>query len=281
MKNCYICKSENFTKKEGVVRDKPDLQVLQCKNCDLVFLSEIDHITNETYEKSGMHEETLTPIDEWLKDTEKDDQRRLDFLKDEIVNKSILDFGTGAAGFLLKAKDFAQNCEGIELEKRVHEYWGSNLMLHKNLDEVDKKYDLITAFHVFEHLKDPRLILKQLMSKLNDNGKIVIEVPNSDDALLTLYNSEFKNFTYWSKHLFLFNAHNLKVLGQQAGLKVISIMQYQRYPLSNHMYWLSEESPGGHKHWAFLDSPEISSAYAKSLGAIGKCDTIIAFFEQY
>lgn len=102
-------------------------------------------------------------------------------------------------------------------------------------------------FHVVEHLPDPRAILKTLASMLAKNGRMVIEVPSSEDVLLTLYDSDaFQRFTYWCQHLYLFNAETLRRLAEQAGLRIVSIQQYQRYPLSNHLYWLSQDKPGGH-----------------------------------
>ena len=143
-----------------------------------------------------------------------------------------------------------------------------------------KKIDLITAFHVIEHLQDPRKILENLKKFLSLEGFIVVEVPSASDALLLLYECEaFQNFTYWSQHLYLFNAKTLETLVQQSGLKVISIQQYQRYPLSNHLYWLSKGKPGGHKFWSFLDSPLLQQAYADTLARIGRCDTLIAHLE--
>jgi hypothetical protein len=106
-------------------------------------------------------------------------------------------------------------------------------------------------------------------------------VPNADDALLTLFESEaFQRFTYWSQHLFLFNADALRRLVAQAGLRLVSVQQYQRYPLSNHLHWLSRAQPGGHQQWSFLDTPALREAYAASLAAIGKCDTLIAHIER-
>ena len=141
-------------------------------------------------------------------------------------------------------------------------------------------YDLITAFHVVEHLSDPIAVLKTLAAKLSKNGRMIVEVPSSEDALLTLYDSSaFQHFTYWSQHLFLFNAETLRRLAKQAGLRIVSIQQYQRYPLSNHLHWLSQGKPGGHKKWAFLDSPELKTAYANALASVAKCDTLIAHLE--
>lgn len=132
-------------------------------------------------------------------------------------------------------------------------------------------------FHVLEHLIDPVNVLETLRSTLSENGKLIIEVPNSNDALLTLYNSKsFSEFTYWSCHLYLFNPSTLKTVIEKAGYKVNYIKQIQRYPLSNHLYWLSKELPGGHQKWGFLDSVELHSQYENQLAALGICDTLIA-----
>ena len=140
---------------------------------------------------------------------------------------------------------------------------------------------MITAFHVVEHLKDPREIIQQLLSKLNPQGRLVIEVPNSDDALLTLYEcNNFQKFTYWSPHLYLFNMNTLAKLAEQTGCKVLSVQQHQRYPLSNHLYWLSYGLPGGHQNFNFIDSDLLNQAYKNSLAAVERCDTLIAYLEN-
>ena len=105
----------------------------------------------------------------------------------------------------------------------------------------------------------------------------MLEVPSSSDALLALYEcEEFQNFTYWSQHLYLFNATTLEILAQQAKLKIFSIQQFQRYPLSNHLYWLRHGTRDGHKLWGILDSTSLQVAYANALASIGQCDTLIA-----
>ena len=182
---------------------------------------------------------------------------------------------------MLKAKALAAIAEGVELERRVREHWQDHIMMYPDVESVGtNRYDVITGFHVIEHLTDPRTMLKTLGTKLAKNGRMVIEVPSSEDALLTLYVSEpFQKFTYWSQHLYLFGAEALRRLAEQAGLRIVSINQYQRYPLSNHLHWLSHSEPGGHAKWAFLDSPELTAAYASSLARIGKCDTLIAHLE--
>ncbi|PJZ70288.1 methyltransferase [Leptospira perolatii] len=280
---CYLCKTSDFVKRPGSVRGNKDLEVLECKNCGLVALSSVYHISESHYEDSGMHENAeLQSIESWLRITEADDVRRYNSLKENIIEKSVLDFGAGACGFLARASELAKKVSGVEPEKRVREYWNGKIELFASISELeDRKFDLITAFHVVEHLIDPADILSKLSNCLNDGGRIVIEVPNSEDALLTLFeNVPFQNFTYWSQHLYLFNATTLNLLAKKAKLKVTAIQQYQRYPLSNHLHWLSKGKPGGHVKWSFLDTPSLEQAYSSVLASLGKCDTIIAYLEK-
>jgi 2-polyprenyl-3-methyl-5-hydroxy-6-metoxy-1,4-benzoquinol methylase len=202
-------------------------------------------------------------------------------LKAALVNRRVLDFGSGAGGFLRMAQSVAAVAAGVEPERRVREHWADAMRLYACLEDAGDEYDVITAFHVVEHLPDPRATLTALGALLKTGGRLVIEVPSAEDALLTLYNSDaFQRFTYWSQHLFLFNAETLRRVAVQAGLRVISIQQLQRYPLSNHLCWLSRDRPGGHARWSFLDTPALTHAYAASLAAIGRCDTLIAYLER-
>jgi 2-polyprenyl-3-methyl-5-hydroxy-6-metoxy-1,4-benzoquinol methylase len=278
---CYLCKSDKFSNRTGSVRDNPDIDILECDNCGLVYLSSLEHIQDRHYEESGMHVDEAPNIDNWLKETEFDDKRRYDFVKEKITNKNVLDFGCGAGGFLEMAKQSACNVSGVELERFLQpSFQERKLNVFSNLSTAQKegqKYDVITAFHVIEHLKNPKEILKDLSQLLTENGEIIIEVPNSDDALLTLYESkDFQNFTYWSQHLFLFNKNTITELVKQAGLKLNWIKHVQRYPLSNHLYWMSKGEPGGQKSWSFLDNDKLTAEYESQLALIEKTDSLIA-----
>ncbi|MFL6601399.1 MAG: class I SAM-dependent methyltransferase [Steroidobacteraceae bacterium] len=278
---CYLCGCQEMRIRPGAVRDDPSLRILECGQCTLVTLSSFEHIAAGHYADSGMHGGAVPPMEAWLRDAEQDDQRRFEMLKVALVNRKALDFGCGAAGFVRKARSLAAEVVGVEPEHRVRDYWGGELKLCCSLQEAGTDYDLITAFHVLEHLPDPRTALRDLASRMAAGGQLIIEVPHSEDALLTLYSSEaFRRFTYWSQHLFLFNAETLRRLAVQAGLRVVSIRQLQRYPLSNHLYWLRHNRPGGHREWSFLDTPGLNAAYEASLAAIGKCDTIVAWLER-
>ena len=283
--SCYLCKSKNYLKRSGSVRDSLNLDILECSDCGLVYLSSLSHIKEGHYEESGMHNSEIN-IEKWLQECKKDDNRRYEFVKDKVVDKALLDFGCGAGGFIEIVKQYTRKVSGVELEKSLQtSFKKRNLNVFANLLEVQKeglKYDLITAFHVIEHLQNPKRVLKDLSSLLEENGEMIVEVPNSDDALLTLYeNIDFQNFSYWSQHLFLFNENTMTELIKQSGLRLNWIRHIQRYPLSNHLYWMAKGHPGGHKKWSYLDSDELNFEYEKQLANIGKTDSIIAGISKF
>ncbi|MEK6744572.1 MAG: class I SAM-dependent methyltransferase [Nitrospirota bacterium] len=278
---CYLCKSEELLVRPGSVRDNALLEIYECSACGLVFLSSFDHIHSGFYENSGMHGEK-PDRETWMRETAVDDERRFNVLRGSLEGRSVLDFGCGTGGFLLKAREVAAKVAGVEREHSLKPWFhNQKLDVFSSLEDVDGNFDIITLFHVLEHIPDPRTVLSTLGTKLNKNGIIIVEVPNANDALLTLYkSSSFSRFTYWSCHLFLFSQSTLPVLAEQSGLSVNYVKQIQRYPLSNHLYWLAHGKPGGHQTWSYLDSPELTNSYEKQLANIGACDTILASFSR-
>ncbi len=278
---CYLCGGKELQKRAGGVRDNPTLDVMECSGCGLVFLSSFAHVEEGFYEAGRMHDNEIdADLDAWIKETARDDDRRFRWLRALIPGKSILDFGCGAGMFLKRTIGIAKSVSGIEPEKRLKAHFDKQgLRVAHSLVELKERFDIITMFHVLEHLRDPVQVLKELSACLNENGEIIVEVPNANDALLTLYHSKpFSEFTYWSRHLFLYEESTLARLAEKAGLKVNYIKQVQRYTLANHLYWLAEGKPGGHKEWDFLDTVELNAAYEERLAAAGCCDTIVASF---
>ncbi len=76
----------------------------------------------------------------------------------------------GAGGFLRKVQTLATAVAGVELENRVREHWVDSILLYRSLEDVGGEYDLITSFHVVEHLLDLREMLKTLAKHLKVGG---------------------------------------------------------------------------------------------------------------
>ena len=143
-------------------------------------------------------------------------------------------------------------------------------------DAEDEYFDVITLFHVFEHLLEPLDALRVIHSKMVGGGRLVIEVPHANDFLITSLNLDaFKAFTFWSEHLILHTRESLEILLREAGFLDVCETAHQRYPLANHLYWLAEGKLGGHKEWPFLVNTELDSAYQSKLAQLDNTDTLI------
>lgn len=136
----------------------------------------------------------------------------------------------------------------------------------------------MVSFHVIEHLPNPLETLDEMKSKVRSGGTILIEVPHARDFLLTTLGCEaFKKFTLWSQHLVLHTKESLKRTLSYVGLSDIEVIGVQRYPLSNHLYWMSEGRPGGHKTpLSVMDSAALFDAYQGSLARMDATDTLVA-----
>ena len=120
--NCYLCNSTKFISRPGEVRDNLNVHVVECKKCGLVTLDDFLHITENHYEEGKMHAYQNT-MKEWKLETEIDDLRRFKKFKKNILGKNVLDFGCGNGGFLIKAFEFANLAQGLELETRVQDHY--------------------------------------------------------------------------------------------------------------------------------------------------------------
>lgn len=282
---CYLCGSNEALEVRGTVRDRPEIGIRKCVSCGLVFLDDFSHVHDAFYEDDYNAENH--PGQNWrqhLEDCRVDDERRLSQILPRIASRRYLDVGCGGGGVLVRAREHCSAVCGIEPQSR----WRTQLAelgldVRATLDDVPAAhFDVVTAFHVLEHVPDPLAFLAQLTAKLVPGGTLWIEVPSADDALLTLYECDaFSRFTYWSPHLFLFSPNTLRMLLRRAKLDADGlIQQFQRYPLSNHLHWLAKAKPGGHVAWASLDTPALTEAYASALAALGRCDTLIAIVQK-
>lgn len=277
MTECKLCKSKKIKLIKHGVRDNANIDVYKCQKCGLEFLSQCNQADEDFYAKGCMHSSYV--VENWLKNTYVDDKRRAEYLKELIKNKEVLDFGTGNGGFLIHSKSIAKAICGHEIDNSLIEHYAKHgLEVKNNLGNCENKFDVITMFHVLEHVENPQKVLQNLKKYLNKNGRLVIEVPNSEDALLTMYNSEaFKKITYWSCHLYAYNISNLKIILKNAGYKIKVIDFIQRYPYTNHVGWLKDKKAGGHR--VYKANKFVNLLYTHFLKLLHKTDTIIVIAE--
>ena len=184
--------------------------------------------------------------------------------------------------FLRNVKNY-KSLSGVELRKECINYIKNNIKkinISDNINSFDRKFDIITMFHVLEHIPYQIDTLKVLKSKLKNKGKIIIEVPHAEDFLILQEElKEFKNFTFWSEHLILHTYKSLKSILLKSGFKNINIQYYQRYNFSNHLGWFLKRKPGGHNFYKEIVSDRLNSSYCENLKKLGQTDTLIATAE--
>lgn len=280
VERCPICNNVEIKLIHKGTRDIKDIDVYECAECGTKFLSVLESGDYENGFMNGTSTMTKEDIQNRIKSTMADDQRRFDQMKVCCLGRSVLDFGCGFGGFLERIASVAGDCCGVELGIDERNYMGSQgIHAVASLEELEQQYDVITLFHVFEHLDDPIYWLKKIRNYVKKTGSVFIEVPNASDALLSIYNSrEFEDFTFWSAHLYLYTSKSLeKVINDSEEFEIVKKGQIQRYPLSNHLRWLAKGEPGGQNKWDMLNSDELNEAYANKLRELGVCDTL--FFE--
>ena len=278
-----IINKKKIIKLSNSTRDKK-IKVFQDTKSKVIFLEKCK--TNFQYYKSiKYHDNILVKKKIGLVKTFKgnikapilnDDKRRVMQHVKLLKNKKILDFGCGWGGFLKKTIK-AKSLSGVELRKECIFYIKKNIkkiLVSDNLNNLNEKYDIITMFHVLEHIPYQIETLKELKKKLTKNGKIIVEVPSANDLLLKL--KEFKKFTFWSEHLILHTENSLRKILKVSGFKKINIKYYQRYNFSNHLGWFIKRMPGGHDSYKNISDAKINKEYSDYLIRRKSTDTLIA-----
>ena len=258
-------------------RDSNEISVLEDSNTGVIYL---DWPENKVHKIN--YSNTRNTSNNFCLEDLHNTTSRINEVLPFVGNEKILDFGCGDGSFLNEISKFLgkKKCIGIEASENARLKLEENgISALQDLKDLDEKVSLICCFHVLEHLDQPELILKSFRNLLSlTKGYLIIEVPHSNDPLLRLYkNQDFKNFTFWSQHLILHNEKSLRALCNHAGFSEVNIVLKQRYPLSNHLNWLIEGKPGGHKtKFSLIDNDNLNNLYANSLIKMGYSDTILA-----
>ena len=146
--------------------------------------------------------------------------------------KSLLDIGAGTADFLKICKDNDWSVEGVEPSNEARTIASKKgIQLNENLNEIrSQKFDVITLWHVLEHVADLETYIHKLNSLLKDNGRLIIAVPNYKSYDAKYYHS------FWAaydapRHVWHFSKNSISTLFSLANLNVEKIrpMKFDAY----------------------------------------------------
>ncbi len=116
------------------------------------------------------------------------DLKHAEFIKREIAEsfpdvKNFLNYGAGHGGVSYLFHPLGFNIFNIE-PGGLDTFNLNNFYAYKNINELNEAnpnilFDVIYASHVIEHLRDPIEFFLPAIDLLNQNGKIILEVPNT------------------------------------------------------------------------------------------------------
>lgn len=151
---------------------------------------------------------------------------------------TLLDYGSGNGGFLRFAKERGIAAWGYDFSAHSHavlEALGIPVfspLFHNNATDtaVRKYFDIITLWHVLEHIQDPQVLLCELASYLTPTGILLVSVPALDSFQARLYKQHWFHLDM-PRHRWHFTQRGLEKLLQAAGWSVVfhtdSLVEYE------------------------------------------------------
>jgi 2-polyprenyl-3-methyl-5-hydroxy-6-metoxy-1,4-benzoquinol methylase len=230
---CIICKNTkskliySFEEIPEFKRIQPKKNIVKCKSCSLVYCSprNTQETMLEVYENNYWHEFQVSvkesPITERIDEFLEISRERISYIVNFKKKCTLLDVGC-SMGFLVKAaQDSGFISTGIDLNKKDIDF-GIDLFdinLKKQfLGQHQKSYDVITSYNVIEHVSDPKSLLEQMASRLNNGGIIVV---GTHDINCNNHKKEKVNWKHIvpNEHMYYFSKKTLSNLAELVGLK--------------------------------------------------------------
>lgn len=233
--NCPICGSNVFefflTCQDHTTTGEP-FQLQKCKACSFVItnprpdrLSIGKYYSSNTYVSHNARPGSLLDSIYFL--VRRFTLRWKSNLLLKFSNKgSLLDYGCGTGEFLNSCKNEGWDCSGIEPSPiaRTIARETTGLSIQENVDDIEnKKFDVITLWHVLEHVHDLNSLIDQLKQSLATNGMLFIAVPNHEAADAKVYQE------YWAgydvpRHLWHFSKETMTLLLLNHGFRIKAIL---------------------------------------------------------
>ncbi len=142
----------------------------------------------------------------------------------------LLDIGCNFGLYLQGQRERGWSVQGIEIDEQAAEYARSEFGLHVQVGDAgdvlptfpDAHFDVVTLWHVLEHLYNPAEILAHIYRILKPGGVMMLEVPNYASPTARVFGE------YWfplevPRHLYHFTPRTLRAILDTSGLNVTSV----------------------------------------------------------
>ncbi|MBJ6117627.1 class I SAM-dependent methyltransferase [Pontibacter sp. BT310] len=222
LEQCPICGKEEF-KNFLVVTDnsvsKESFVIVECENCTFKFTNPRPDIESigSYYESEEYisHSNTKTGIINRAYHVVRSITTKQ---KVELINRyapakgSILDYGCGTGVFLTACKKDGWKVQGVEPNDKARELAAESAgtTIATDLGEVaNEKFNVITLWHVLEHIHTLNETISQLISHLTEDGVLIVAVPNADSHDAKQYKENWAAYDV-PRHLYHFTQPTMK-----------------------------------------------------------------------
>ncbi len=246
--NCPACKNTNF-KTHLVCKDytvsQSNFTLVKCQGCDFVFTNPRpedqklgDYYKSEDYiSHSNTSKGVISKLYKVVRNYTL--KGKLKLIQKHVSRGTILDYGCGTGMFLKVCQDAGWKAFGMEPDegaRKIALEMGLNVFSDKDRVKTytnNQTFDIITLWHVLEHVTDLEQTLTFFKESLNDSGALIIAVPNH-----TSYDAQhFKEC--WAaydvpRHLYHFEEKTIKELLKPYGfsLKETHPMKFDSFYVS-------------------------------------------------
>ncbi|HXZ25581.1 MAG TPA: class I SAM-dependent methyltransferase [Nitrospiria bacterium] len=202
-----------------------------CTQCDVAYLTPVPSLSAlSAHYDEGYYAEWITIQ---LRARHRLWRQRLKLVRSHRSCGELLDIGCGDGSFLQAAQTAGYFCAGTELSEYAAERVRRGLRIPvmagpvRAIEWPVASFDVVTMWHVLEHLTDPRGDLAIVYQLLRPGGLLFVAVPNRRSALFNAVYRLLKGITppLYSPderelHLFHFTSNGLRRLLEGAGFAV-------------------------------------------------------------
>jgi len=145
----------------------------------------------------------------------------------------LLEVGCSYGGFLAEARRDGWDVTGIELSETAASYARDQLSLRvlsgsvqDQLQKLGEPYQVVTLFHVIEHVPDPVQLLEMCRRLIKPKGMLVLKTPNVASFIARLTGASW----HWVSppaHLYLYSPNTLSLLLEKSGYQPLTFKSAQ------------------------------------------------------
>ena len=220
-----------------------DFEILECDNCKLLFTTPQpdksvigNYYKSEDYLSHNEHKKGLVP---WIYNQVKkvNIRNKYKIACKDFTNAKLLDFGCGVGDFLHYAQQNGCEITGCDMSEDARKYasekLGKTIVSPEEIFALpDSTFDVITMWHVLEHIDNLRFQTEQLHRLLKDNGRLVIAVPNYKSYDAQYYKDKWAAYDV-PRHLNHFHKESLQnIFAGSFELETIHPMKWDAYYIS-------------------------------------------------